>query len=157
MFDGRPRAVIERALIVTPGDDVALFASGMMLSTARRRPSCDAGVSASVVNVPVIKPLDPGTVAAASTARAVITAENHSVIGGLGTAVAEVLAEAGLGRPLRRSGSGHVRRRGAERPVAVRKYGLSTQDVVDTRGAPSGDRPHAAAPVEAQGGEYSPV
>ena len=119
MFEDDHELSLERALIVTPGDDVALIASGMMLSTALAAAAvlADAGVSASVVNVPVIKPLDRGTIiAAASSARAVVTAENHSVIGGLGTAVAEVLAEAGLGRPLRRVGLKDTFAEGARTP-----------------------------------------
>ena len=54
------------------------------------------GGACRVVNVPVIKPLDAGTVLdAAAACRVVLSAENHSVIGGLGSAVAEALAEAG--------------------------------------------------------------
>ncbi len=70
-----------------------------------------------------IKPLDTATVlAAAAAARVVVTAENHTIIGGLGSAVAETLAEAGLGRPLRRVGlQRHLRRRRPDRPVPVRQ------------------------------------
>ena len=90
-------------------------------------------MSAAVVNVPVIKPLDArhdhrGGVGAT----AVVTAENHSVIGGLGSAVAEVLAEAGLGRPLRRVGLRDTFAEGARTAASLfRKYGLGTQDIVD--------------------------
>jgi hypothetical protein len=87
--------------------DVALLVSGMMVAPALAaarvlRAACAVTV---VVNIPVIKPLDTATVlSVAGSARAVVTAENHSIIGGLGSAVAETLAEAGLGRPLRRVG-----------------------------------------------------
>jgi transketolase C-terminal domain/subunit len=58
-----------------------------------------------VDSITTIKPLDSATVlSAAAGARLAVTAENHSVIGGLGSAVAETIAEAGLGRPLRRIG-----------------------------------------------------
>ncbi len=96
-----------RAEVLIGGTDVALFASGMMLAAAlaAARILGEQGVSVSVINVPVIKPLDSATVlAAAAGARLVVTAENHSIIGGLGSAVAETIAEAGLGRPLRRVG-----------------------------------------------------
>jgi transketolase C-terminal domain/subunit len=95
-------------------DDVALFASGMMLASAlaAARALRQAGVSTSVVNVPVIKPLDTATVTAvAAGARVAITAENHSVIGGLGSAVAEALAEAAVGCPLRRRANTRPSRR----------------------------------------------
>ena len=63
---------------------------------------CDEnGVSATVINSPTIKPLDAETIlAAARNSRIVITAENHTVIGGLGSAVAEAMAEAGVRRAL---------------------------------------------------------
>jgi transketolase len=135
IFDEDHELSLERALIVVPGDEIALMASGMMLSTALAAANvlADAGVSASVVNVPVIKPLDRATVIeAASGATAVITAENHSVIGGLGSAVAEVLAEAGLARPLRRVGLHDTFAEGAQSAASLfLKYGLGTQDIVD--------------------------
>ena len=64
-----------------------------------------AGIATVVLNIPVIKPLDTTTVLAAATAtQTVITAENHTIIGGLGSAVAETLAESALPRPLHRIG-----------------------------------------------------
>jgi transketolase len=108
-----------RAEVLTAGTDVALFASGMMVATAlaAARALRGHGVSVCVVNVPVIKPLDEATVrSAAAGAGIVVTAENHSVIGGLGSAVAETIAEAGLGRPLRRIGLRDTSRRGRRTP-----------------------------------------
>ena len=62
------------------------------------------GIAADVVNVSTIKPLDAEMIAAcAGRTRAVVTAENHTVLGGLGGAVAEVLGEA-CPVPLRRVG-----------------------------------------------------
>jgi transketolase len=63
------------------------------------------GLKVGVANVHTIKPLDvAGVLALAQGAEAVITAEDHQVIGGLGSAVAEVMAEAGLARRLLRIG-----------------------------------------------------
>ena len=117
-----------------------------------------------VINVPTIKPLDVGTVqAAAAGARIVVTAENHTVIGGLGSAVAETIAEAGLGRPLRRVGLRDTFAEGSlTAPYLFSKYGLSTQALIDTiwraLGRP-GPAPHAPATqaAAADSGEYSPV
>src|SRR5215472_346845 len=86
-----------RAPVAVPGSDVALLVSGMMLAPAlaAARVLRSAGIATVVLNIPVIKPLDTATVLAAATATTtVITAENHSTIGGLGSAVAEVLAAA---------------------------------------------------------------
>ncbi len=161
---------LDRARVVESGSDVALFAGGMMLATARAaaRVLRAAGVSASVVDLAVVKPLDTATVlAVAGQAEAVLTLENHSVVGGLGSAVAETLAEAGLGRPLRRVGLRDVFAEGsADAPYLFEKYGLSTRTVVDTawavlgRAGPAPDTAvHAALDSAATvgAGEYSPV
>jgi transketolase len=120
-----------------------------------------AGAVTVVVNVPVIKPLDTATILAVSTATtAVVTAENHSIIGGLGSAVAETLAEAGLGRPLRRVGLADTFAEGArDAPYLFTKYGLTTQHIVDTAWQVldhPGPTPRVA-PLPADVGEYAPV
>ena len=125
-----------RAEVLVPGGDVALFASGMMLAAAlaAARALGEHGVSVSVINVPTIKPLDVATVqAAAAGARIVVTAENHTIIGGLGSAVAETIAEAGLGRPLHRVGLRDTFAEGSlTAPYLFAKYGLSTQALIGT-------------------------
>lgn len=164
IFGDDHRLRLDRAQPLTPpGGDVALLASGMMVAPAlaAARLLGDHGVAVSVVNVPVIKPLDAATVTAAATAaKVVVTAENHTVVGGLGSAVAEVLAEAGLGRPLRRVGLRDTFAEGSRTgPYLFGKYGLSTQALVDAAWAALGrrDRAPAAASVPAEEGEYSPV
>jgi transketolase len=163
IFDEGHGFSLTRAEVIIPGDELAIFASGMMLSTAISAAAVlsAAGASTSVVNVPVIKPLDTETISRASAgASAVITAENHSVIGGLGSAVAEVLAEEGLGRPLRRIGLRDTFAEGSRTaPPLFRKFGLSTADIVDCawhllrRDGPAPPVPAA----EAAQGEYAPV
>jgi transketolase C-terminal domain/subunit len=143
--------------------DVALLVSGMMVAPglAAARVLQAAGVVTVVVSIPVIKPLDTATVLSVSTAaRAVVTAENHSIIGGLGSAVAETLAEAGLGRPLRRIGLADTFAEGARDALHLfTKYGLSTQHIVE--GAwqvlhHPGPAPRVP-PLHADAGEYAPV
>jgi transketolase len=152
-----------KAEVLTQGTDVALFASGMMLAGAlgAARTLETAGVSVSVINVPTIKPLDVATIqGAAAEAKIVVTAENHTIIGGLGSAVAETIAEAGLGRPLRRVGLKDTFAEGAlTGPYLFDKYGLSTQTLIDTIWSAlgkSGPAPQAPT-VQAESGEYSPV
>ena len=163
IFDSRHEFSLERAHVMHDGEDVAIFANGMMLSSALAAAQTleDAGVSVGVVNVPVVKPLDRTTIIeAAARARAVVTAENHSVIGGLGSAVAEVMAEEGLASRLRRVGIADTFAEGAQSAAWLfKKYGLSTQDVVDASWAAMG-RPGPApqAPVLVTPlGEYAPV
>ena len=80
------------------GDDIALLATGGIVGEALQAAELLAaqGISATVIDVHTIKPLDKdGIVAVARRTRAVVTIEEHNVIGGLGGAVAETLLEAG--------------------------------------------------------------
>lgn len=163
IFDEDHEFSLTKAQVLVPGTDVVLVASGMMLSAAlaASRTLAAGGVSASVVNVPVIKPIDGATIlAAARDAQAVVTAENHTVVGGLGSAVAEVLAEAGLGRPLVRVGLQDTFAEGARTaPPLFEKYGLSTQHLVDSAWRAlgrTGASPTAQQTVTTPG-EYAPV
>ncbi|MDT7741924.1 MAG: transketolase [Actinomycetota bacterium] len=163
IFDEEHVLNLDRAEVLTEGTDVALFASGMMPAPAlsAARVLGEHGVSVSVVNVPVIKPLDTVTVqGVAAEAKVVLTAENHSVIGGLGSAVAETIAEAGLGRPLRRIGLQDTFAEGSlSGPYLFEKYGLSTRSLIEAAWAALG-RPGVAPAVPVsvvETGEYSPV
>jgi transketolase len=154
---------LSRADVLTRGEDVALFACGMMLaaSLAAARVLDEHGVSVSVVNVPALKPFDTATVTAvAKDAKIVVTAENHLITGGLGSAVAETIAEAGLGRPLRRVGLRDTFAEGSlTGPYLFDKYGLSTNAVIETIWRAlghTGPAPETPA-VPAETGEYSPV
>ncbi len=163
IFDNDHRLALDRADVLTSGADVALFASGMMLapSLAAAAVLGGHGIGVSVVSVPVIKPLDEATVTrVAAACKVVLTAENHLITGGLGSAVAEVLAESGAARPLRRIGLRDTFAEGAgTAPYLFGKYGLSTQSIVDAAwgalGLP-GAAP-AADVTDARPGEYSPV
>jgi transketolase len=163
IFDDDHVLRLGRAEVVRAGMDVAVFASGMMLAAAlaAARALDPHGVSVTVINVPVIKPLDSATVlSVAAGARLVVTAENHSIIGGLGSAVAETIAEAGLGRPLRRIGLRDTFAEGSlDAPYLFERYGLSTGTLVETIWSALGRTgPAPLAPVAAaESGEYSPV
>ncbi|SDH42035.1 transketolase [Sinosporangium album] len=163
IFDDDHEFFLDRAQVLESGEDVAVIANGMMLSSALLAAEAlrGAGISVAVVNAPVVKPFDTRTVeAVARGVRAVVTAENHTIVGGLGTAVAETLAEAGLGRPLRRVGLKDTFAEGAKTaPHLFKKYGLSTQDIIDAAWNALGrtDSAPTAAPTPAETGEYAPV
>ena len=152
-----------RAPAAVPGSDVALLVSGMMVAPAlaAARVLRSAGIATVVLNVPVIKPLDSATVlAAAAAAQTVITAENHSIIGGLGSAVAEVLAEAALPRPLHRLGIQDTYAEGAKTPSYLfTKYGLTVQHLIDAAWSAlhQPGTPPRSQPLPAEEGEYAPV
>lgn len=83
-----------KASVLRGGSDVSIFAAGLMVAEAIGAAAMleKKGISASVVNFHTIKPLDEETALAfANKTGAVVTAEEHSVIGGLGSAVAEKL------------------------------------------------------------------
>jgi transketolase len=163
IFENDHEFSMRKAQLLVDGADVALIANGMLLSAALAAADALAGasVSAKVVNAPVVKPLDAATVLdAARGTKAVVTAENHSIIGGLGSAVAEVLAEAGLGRPLRRIGLRDTFAEGSRTAAPLfKKYKLSTQDIIDAAWEALGRNgtPPRAPNVEAAPGEYAPV
>jgi transketolase len=163
IFDDDHALSLDRADVLTEGTDVALFTNGMMLASAlsAARTLGAHGVSVSVVNVPVVKPLDTETIQGiAAEVKVVLTAENHSIIGGLGSAVAETIAEAGLGRPLRRIGLRDTFAEGSlSGPYLFDKYGLSTQAIIDSAWSVLGRAGAApvAPKVAADSGEYSPV
>jgi transketolase len=95
-----------KAALLREGRDVTLIGSGLMVSRCLQAAEilANEGIAADVVNVSTIKPLDAEMIAArAGRTGAVVTAENHTVLGGLGGAVAEVLGDA-CPVPLRRVG-----------------------------------------------------
>jgi transketolase len=152
-----------RAPAAVPGSDVALLVSGMMVAPAlaAARVLRSAGIATLVLNIPVIKPLDTATVLdVAAATRTVITAENHSTIGGLGSAVAETLAESALPRPLHRIGLTDTFAEGARTPTYLfRKYGLTTQHLINAAWAALDQpgTPPRSQPLPAEEGEYAPV
>ena len=94
VFEDEQPFTIGKANVLREGSDVAVFATGLMVSESLAAAKLleAQGVSAAVINVHTIKPLDAECVAAyARKCGKVVTVEEHSVIGGLGDAVAEVL------------------------------------------------------------------
>jgi len=87
---------IGTAALVRDGEDVCLIAGGIMVAEAVKAADIlkDEGISARVLNIFTIKPIDRDAIeAAARETGAIVTAENHNIINGLGSAVAEVLVE----------------------------------------------------------------
>jgi transketolase len=93
-FPGDPAYRIGQVVRIRDGADAVIFASGVMVSRAldAARLLAEKGVSARVINVGTIKPLDrEAVVRHADGLRAIVIAEEHSIIGGLGSAVLEAL------------------------------------------------------------------
>lgn len=96
IYDGGYRFEIGRANVLRAGTDVSLIACGIMVGKALEAANllANEGVSARVIDMATIKPIDREAVlSAARETGAIVTAEEHQTHGGLGTAVARVLAE----------------------------------------------------------------
>ncbi|MBI2328724.1 MAG: transketolase [Chloroflexi bacterium] len=94
-----PDFQIGKAITVRNGDDITLVASGGILyNTVQAAKQLEQkGIKPRVLSMHTVKPLDAEALLAAATeTKAIITIEEHSIIGGLGGAVAEVLAESGI-------------------------------------------------------------
>ncbi|HAC47278.1 MAG TPA: transketolase [Chloroflexi bacterium] len=103
-----PDFALGRAITMREGSDLTLIASGSMLATADRIAAqlAEKGLSVRLLSMHTIKPLDrEAVIRAATETRFVFTLEEHSIEGGLGGAVAEVMAELdGARAPLKRIG-----------------------------------------------------
>jgi transketolase len=114
------------ALIVTTG-------VGLQICLAAADRLTAAGIDAAVLHMPTVKPLDVEALAAAAErVPVIVTVEEHSVVGGLGSAVCECLAEAGLldGRKFRRIGFPDVFPSGyGDQASMLRRYGVTAEAV----------------------------
>lgn len=129
----RYRFRIGQAVPLRSGTDVLLVTTGLMLAPVLAAADLLAarGVSAAVLHCPTVKPLDvPAVLDLAATCRAVVTAENHLVAGGLGSSVAEVLGER-LPLPLERVGIRDTFAVPGSPEYLFARYGLDAQRVVE--------------------------
>lgn len=95
-FDENYKFEIGKGAVLKEGTDVTVIANGLMVAPAVEAAEklAEEGISVRVVNMPTVKPLDGELVKkCAEETGAIVTAEEHSVIGGLGGAVSEYLAE----------------------------------------------------------------
>ena len=123
-----------QARVLSTGTDLALLTTGICTEEAMRATAAlqKRGVSLSHLHVSTLKPFnDPAVLEAAAQARlGVLTLENHTILGGLGTAAAEMMAEAGLGQRLVRLGLRDQFLHGASKPYLMREYGLDALALV---------------------------
>ena len=121
-----------RAVKLREGKDVTLVATGIMVTTALEAAVelAAEGIEATVLDMHTIKPLDmEAVISAANSTGAIVTAEEHSIIGGLGSAVAEVLAENCL-VPLKRVGIQDSFGESGKPAELLEKYGLTAKHLV---------------------------
>ena len=128
------RFTVGRAVQLRDGDAATIIACGHTVGEAYQAGEmlAERGVAARVLDMHTVKPLDRAAVLrAAAETPLLVTIEEHTVIGGLGGAVAEVLADAGAGTPLRRLGLQDVFAvmSGSYQDVKER-YGITAEAVV---------------------------
>jgi transketolase len=126
--------VLGHARLLGTGGDITLISSGICTEEALRATAVlrQRGVSIQHLHVSTLKPFDDLAVleSAAQARYGIITMENHTILGGLGTAVAERMAEAGLGKRLVRIGLKDTFVHGASRPYLMREYRLDALALV---------------------------
>ena len=116
------------------GSDVAIVANGLMVAEALTAAEelAGAGIEAMVINIGTIKPLDEELIlAAARKCGKIITAEEHSVIGGLGEAVCSLLSEK-LPTPVKRIGVNDEFGHSGPAVPLLKQFGLSAENIVKT-------------------------
>ncbi|AUX94172.1 transketolase family protein [Mixta gaviniae] len=123
---------IGKGNLLRDGEDITLIANGIMVAEAlaAARQLEREGVSAAVIDMFTLKPVDRALIAryGAKTGR-IVTCENHSIHNGLGSAVAEVLAES-CPTPMRRVGVKERYGQVGTQDFLQREYGLTAHDIV---------------------------
>lgn len=123
---------IGRARLLREGEDVAVVASGTMVGPALQAAQSLAarGVSAAVLNASTLKPFDDGAVVElAREVGALVTAENHTIIGGLRSAVAEALAAGGVAAALDPVGLRDEFGTCGSLPYLAERHGMTAADI----------------------------
>ncbi len=125
---------IARAHIFNTGKDANIIATGIMVSVSLEAAEIlrSEGIDVGVINMSTIKPLDSGALLkAAQSSRLIVTAEEHSIIGGLGGAVCEFLAE-NHPMPVKRIGIRDTFGCSGTPDELMKLYGLTSDDIVKT-------------------------
>ena len=122
-----------KGICLKDGSDVTIVATGLMVDIANNAAKALAndGISARVINIHTIKPLDKDVILkAAKETGAIVVAEEHNIIGGLGSAVTEAVCE-GYPVPVLRVGTNDVFGRSGKVPPLLEMYGLTAENIVE--------------------------
>ncbi len=123
-----------RSRVLTKGEDLVILTSGIMTEEAMRAVSAlrNRGLSLQHMHVSTLKPFDDQSVldAIARSRHGVITMENHTVVGGLGSIVAEKMAESGLAKKLVRIGLQDTFSHGASKQYLLKEHGMDAMSLI---------------------------
>ncbi len=127
---------LNKARILSTGSDITLITSGVMTEEALRAVPLlqERGVSITHLHISTLKPFDDSRVLAAvrSAKVGVITMENHTIIGGLGSAVAETMAENGIDIKLHRIGLKDTYAHGASQSYLMDEYEMGAKALIES-------------------------
>lgn len=133
IMDAEYRFELGKGVVLREGSDITIISTGVQTIRALEAAQIlsQEGIQTYLLHLPTIKPLDEAAIveAAGKTGR-VVTAEDHSIIGGLGSAVAEVLGEQ-CPTPVLRVGIRDVYGESAPNELLLEKYGLTARHVVE--------------------------
>jgi transketolase len=123
-----------KARVVSEGKDITVLSSGIMTEEAMRAVQVlqKRGLSVQHMHISTLKPFNDKSVmgAIARSKYGVITMENHTIIGGLGSIIAEQMAEAGMDKKLVRIGLRDIYAHGASKNYLLRKYGMDAMALI---------------------------
>ena len=133
LFDENYKFELGKGVTLADGKDVTIVATGLLVQYALEAKDILAkeGIEARVINIHTIKPIDEEIIIkAAKETGALVTAEEHNIIGGLGSAVAEVLAE-NYPVPLKRVGVEDKFGKSGKPAKLLEMYGLTAENIVN--------------------------
>lgn len=131
LYDDSYKFELGKGVELRPGNDVTLIATGLMVQESLKAAELleKEGISARVINIHTIKPIDEEIIVKASKETgAIVTAEEHNILGGLGSAVAEVLAEKAPCK-MRRVGTKDVFGRSGKPAELLALYEMTAEDI----------------------------
>jgi transketolase len=125
---------IGKANLLREGSDIAIIAAGTMVSPSLQaaKSLSEQGLSVSVVNMHTIKPVDKAAIAKACQTKLVVTVEEHSIIGGLGSAVAEYKSTLKNSPPQLFIGLPDNHGKAGEYKDLLEQYGLTANQIAET-------------------------
>lgn len=132
VFPDTHKVVLGKAHKIRNGKDITIISSGMMTPKAMKAADIliSMGISVNLIHMATIKPIDREAILeAAETTKTIITVENHSIIGGLGSAVCEVVAE-GYPCKVHRIGFQDIFLECGDDEFLFSRYGMNTENIV---------------------------
>lgn len=135
IFDSLYSFDLFKASIIRNGTDITIFCSGIMVHESIIAADIlkNHGISADIINIHTIKPIDKETIIkSAMKTKKVIIAENHNIIGGLHSAVCEVLMQEGLSLPLKFIGINDVFGQVGKMEYLKKVYRMEAQNIVNS-------------------------